>query len=611
MKHSAFLHPAVTILLTLVLLISSCKSQRQLTGLGYDTETASLIRVGKKYLNDKQYDQAADVLDDAASRPFNQSTTAAVYLSGLANFYAGDYLKALQRFNRIEQTFPRSKYVEEARFHRALILLNDNRADKQMEALNLLARLSRYAENLDVAENARNAYRKFLFYESNVELNQRFFEQAEDSVRQDALEALCYIYQVKGQKEEATRLYQSFLADGGTPTPFLQSLMESGYIPEDKHADVIRIGLILPLYADNPMISYLDEIPKESKPWLDFYEGFLQAVQKFELVPEKKVFLKILDSQSDTLLTPFLLEDISRIQPQVIIGGVDPVISRQISDWAEINRIPYLDPFSYESATVESKAYTFLLNPSIKVHGANMANFAFENLGMQKVAIWSNRKAVTETMIQGFQSAFDTLGGETFVIYIDSVFDKDEAIIEIPKMVNYMKTQEFDGVYIPINRDEVSANLILSIMKREEVETQVLGAPRWKTYRHINRELKEDYQLHFTTSNIFEEEDPEYQSFYTEYLKNYAYPPNARNLQGYDIANYSLNLLGDYGYTLPLTDHIKQYPKFRGVQLSYFFDQQQVNQFVNIAKYYDGGIVKVKKPEGNLDVFDFPVRKQK
>ena len=595
----------ISFLLIPMMLISSCRSQRELTGLRQDPQTASMIRLGKDYLSKGEYGLATSVLNEASNRPFNQSTTAAVYLAGLAYYRQGDQFRALQKFNSIIQRFPKSKYAADAKYHRALGLLRHENDLKKQEGVLELANIYKSSRNTDLSDNAENAFKQFMFYEASSTLIQSVYDKLDPELQPVAIEALSYKLTVEGNKEAASELYENHIREGGKSSRFVQDLMDAApFRPEN--ADIINITLMLPLNLDNPMIDFLEEIPNESRPWLDFYEGFLKSVEQFEQGSEKRVYLKVIDTKADSFHTALQMFNVEQQRPNIIVGGYNAEVSKMVSDWAEEQRIPYINPFSYDSTLTSEKRYTFLTNPSIDIQGANMAQYAYEQLGLKKVAIWSNQKSVTEQLAKGFATRFDTLGGETGFVYIDSIFDEEVAMTKIPQLVNRLKNDFYDGVYIPINRDEVSSNLILSIMKREGIEAIVMGSPRWRNYNFINRDLKEVYQLHFTTSSIYNEEDPTYKSFYVSYLKDYYYPPSVRNMQGFDIGNYAISLIDQYPFTQPFIDYIAGRPKFKGLQLSYDFSGRRINQYVNIAKFANGGIEWVNNLDYEIpsNVFD-------
>ena len=580
------------LLLIIALTLCACVIKKP-SVLAQDPQTAEMIRVGKRYMANRNYPEAARVFSSASERPFNRSSTAAIYLTGLAYFYLGDEYQSVQRFDQIIERFPRSKYRGDSQYHKALLFLKAYAPDKRYRGLNELKKLIEGSQTEDELRTlATQAFRDYLFYQSRPEFVSTYYESLPYRERAPVLDALFYHLTQTGRSAEAQQLVADFRMNGGKPSSFIEMYAsEQADLPE---RTLYSLTLMLPFGLNRYVNVNSSEIPASHKPWLELYEGMLMALEEYEVTGGKKIFLRTLDTSNDSSSTKFKLNRLESEIPDLIIGGNRNTL-KVISKWAEDHGTPLIVPLFANAdavATTSGREHIFLANPSIEVHGNRMAEFAHDSLQVRKVAIWSNGVRVTELMASSFADTFLQLGGEASYITIDSVFSNAKE--EIPRLVREMKSQEFDGVYIPINRDGESANLILSLMKQQAIEAVVLGSPGWRKFNPFDRQIKEEFQLHFSTASHYDSRQPDYQLFYENYLKKYFYPPSDRTLLGYDLGRYLTFLLDNYdSRSMRLSEYLRQAPLYSGIQTAYYYRNNQINQYVNIAQYKEGEIQKV------------------
>ena len=591
MKRTFVFHLAIA---SLMAFSFSCVGSRTASGLAADSEAMALIRVGKKYMENENYTQAIKVFRDASLRPANQFTTMSVYLNGLANFYDGNWNQAANILQDFEARFPKSKYLDDAKYHKGLAQMQSDNYLLQEKGLDQLFDLSKGAKNSELKTLAEDQAKSFLFYRMTPENLQRYSEHVSNAYSQYVWEAQAYNLVKSERLVEAKSFYDSLKSSRRASSDFLDNLLDERRLERVQKNSVLKIALFLPFNVKYTTVNMLDEIPRQSRLALDFYEGFLTALENYEDSTGRKVFVKVFDTMEDTMSVDQYLMELNGLNPQGIIGGYEREVVEKVSEWSESRQVPYFIPFSPYSYLVEEKQYSFLMSPSIEMHGRRIAEHAYQQLGLRKVAVWSNQQEISNKMASGFQEAFLAQGGEVQLYLIDSVF-AEGAEEEIPTYVREMKREFFDGVYIPINNDEESANLILSLISKEEMNLVALGSPRWRNYQYISKDLKESFNLHITTTNMYSMESPEYQAFYQTYLKNYYYPPSDRSLQGYNMGRYYLSLYSGYLYDQPFTSFVKDGPFSPGIQQSFFFGGGQVNQYVNIAKFADGILVKENK----------------
>lgn len=565
-----------------------------------DVIATALVAQGKNFLESRQYDKALEVFEAAVLRPFNQSTTAAIYLSGLTCFRLADFSRAGEHFATIVESYPQSRYLDESSYHIALILLRDRSERKSRAAVEgLLAIAARtYDENL--SRDAVDRVRKYLFYESSPHFVESLWETGPKQYRMIFLEALCYHLIENGEREEARVRYENYLLASGEPESlFLQRLLGKEEVVKFVDRDVVRLAMFIPLFLGEYDLSSMDKLPARSELATEFYEGFQLALQEAEQRWDKKIYLKVFDTRRDTVITQNYLQELDMLQPDLVIGDIFNAQSKVIGDWAEKHRTPQLIPLSPSEELVEDKTQVFLAHPSAETHGRNMAYYAWDSLHLNRVAVWTDKQRSTEILAQSFSQTFDTLGGEIIRLEVDSTLSNNVEK-DIYSYVRSLKFQQVDGVYIPIMGNQEVAGLILSQISAMDLQVKIMGSPHWwQRYENVDRELKESSQLIFTTSYMEDKQDSAFVQFYRSYLAQFQMPPSDFSVQGYDLGMYMIALLEQYDYRSgqSLAEYIRQFPVYHGLHIDIDFKEKQSNQFVNIAAFRDGTVQKINHPE--------------
>lgn len=171
---------------------------------------------------------------------------------------------------------------------------------------------------------------------------------------------------------------------------------------------------------------------------------------------------------------------------------------------------------------------------------------------------------------------------------------KEEALEEIPDLID--RVRDSTGVYIPLMGNEEAASLIVNLLKKEEKAVKVMGSPHFRSrYTTLPIDVKEDFQILFSTSHLEDSKNADFKRVYTEYLKNYNMPPSDNSIQGYDLAKFLILLMDGYDPSMGvgLETYLRVTPVIKGLHIDYYFGSTQSNQSVNIGQYTEEGVVRV------------------
>lgn len=568
-----------------IFLISSVFSQgKNTTAVPKDGGANDIVALGKRYMKNKNYAQAIRMFEDALSRPYNQSTTAATYLSGLNYYYMGDMLNAKVYFNRIIGDYPLSKYTDESKYHLALIKVNETDPNTQAEGLLDLINLSDNAIDGALSTECKKAYKHYIFEQTSLFVSKKVFDKTPEKYKLEILEGLCYKMVQEDKKAEARIIRDEYVKKGGKSNEFLTVLLaEKKQVPKAVERDIMKVAIMLPLFVDNVMVDTLKSVPNRSQVALEIYEGFQKAAEEYAARSKKKIYVKVFDTQRNPELVVKQLQEMEDLYPDVVIGEIYNRQSRLISDWVEQKKIPQLIPISPTYSLVQGKQNVFLMRPSAAIHGKKMAEYAYSK-GMRSMAIWDDKKASTKEMIDGFKSVFEGLGGTTETVPLDSIYIRCAG--QISYWCDRLKTQ---GMYVPLADPQTVTDIFTCAYSKN---VKMFAHPEIENIA-IEVEQKNKLSTAFTSSFYTEESSSEYVNFFRDFQTKYNIPPSDNNVRGYDMGMYILQLLDELPKGTNLSDYIRNHPAFNGLHLDYNFNKLQENQSIHIMQYSGGGVKKV------------------
>jgi hypothetical protein len=585
--------------LLISLTFAACTGTKKLT-LERDLQSQQMITQGNDLMSTGAFEKAADVFETASIRPKNQSTTTAIYLSGLAHFKRDAAFPAQQQFEKLIREYPKSKYVEDARYHLALIKLKKYDENVRFEGIKELFALADHSKDNELETLARNAALDYLFNHASLPFLTKFYNEAAEPLKTNALEAIIHQEGKKGKPQDALiARYQAHIDAGGRKSVFLENLLAETAVEKPIHEPkIIKLALMMPFYLDEQNFFLMDEIPRQSRDALEFYEGFQQAIEDYSPQAQKKIFLEVFDTKRDTSLIKKQLRKIQDWSPDMVIGDVFTTESRAIAQWANAHKVVQMVPFSANPSLInDSLSYTFLARPSVSTHGKAMATYAAQGLLLQHVVVWTDGRSITNSIANRFAETFQAYGGQVTLVQIDSIYDhRAQKDIQALFRNELRNLDGIDGMYIPLSNEE-SVGLIISSLSIQvnNQSIKVMGTPSWQNFNLIPRQLKERFEVIFTSPYAEESEPLAYSAYVNKHYQKFGMPPSEVNVQGYGLGMYVLNLLDIYNpTTISLKDFIKNAELFKAAHSDIFFMRNQDNQELHLFEFRDGVVVRVK-----------------
>lgn len=158
------------------------------------------------------------------------------------------------------------------------------------------------------------------------------------------------------------------------------------------------------------------------------------------------------------------------------------------------------------------------------------------------------------------------------------------------KEFGYPLTQ-FDVIYLPMTSPEAVA-IALSQLRFYNIHGELLGSSDWLDERLLNNR---DLLTHFYYASDFQlTENSSTNRVVSLYKTRFGEDPNAFFWLGYDAMDYLLRAILSPHSTSDLKVALRNAPPMNTHHIPVFFDGKNVNQMMNIIRFSNGSIARVK-----------------
>ncbi|MCP5467679.1 MAG: ABC transporter substrate-binding protein [Deltaproteobacteria bacterium] len=213
-----------------------------------------------------------------------------------------------------------------------------------------------------------------------------------------------------------------------------------------------------------------------------------------------------------------------------LLGEVASARSLAAAPVAQKNKVPMLTPASTNPQVTKVGNYIFRSCFVDDYQGAAMARFAYNDLGLRKVAIFYDAKNdYSVGLFEVFKKSFEGLGGK--IVIEQSYFEGD---IEFRAPLTAMKALNPDGIYIPGYYTEVG--LIARQARELGITVPLLGGDGWDSPKTIEIGGSAVSGSYFSNHYAADDPTPKVQNFIKKYQEKYGQVPDAMAVLGYDAA---------------------------------------------------------------------------
>lgn len=559
--------------------------------LSFSSVQAQSFDTGLDLYENGDYKQAAEIFeqfDDERSTLF----------AGKSYFALGEYTTANAYFKDLLESGDRS-IRQEAKYTLALSQFGMKNFTKTLDTLyELMVTESRTGVHVD----ANRFYRQVLGY---LTPDQRF-EAIKHSEHQAVAVSLVEniknrieknIYQIMVDevvKSEPDEDQKEILRDKLAIRADMKGL--STQYPNPPEGIVYNIGVVLPIFEEQAS-EFI--IPR------NLYFGITLAAEDFNSRhSDKKVRLhfKTSGQDADTTATSFT-ELVWANHIDAVIGPLFSDPAKKLAELSEEYSIPMLAPLANADDINLDYNYTFQLNPTFEVHGRQMARHAVQNLGLDTLAVITQKDALGTASALGFRNEAERLGAH-ISYYIEEdfaasgfdlseftkVFSTDSEEIEEE---NYTPSK---GIYAPFTGQAANTLIRLLMTDLEAMNNKmvVLGSEEWET-TDLTGWVDRNIDVYYSTAFGAAADSATASYIEQDFETRFGLKADQFAKIGFDAGTFLFQSLNTAGNPRYLREVLMQNPTYQGLALRVAFNNNRVNQHIYIQPLSDSAKNKVEK----------------
>ena len=377
---------------------------------------------------------------------------------------------------------------------------------------------------------------------------------AEFKENQGFTAALAYVLQQKSIMSAAER---------GTLNQLIQSGSQS--VLKDKVLDVV---VILPFTSNSTQaISSLET----NNFLLELYQGITLEVASLKA---KGVAIKLhtFDSKRDLNYLNALVKDPTVLAADVIVGPIYPEESELISEFAELQKIPFVHPLSNLGDRFEESQFSYLFRPSLN----SLANGVVEALKTQawgkKVAIGYSGSSRDEQLGLLLQSQLEKEGFN--LVNVQKVDPKTANTFLQGLGVRRGNQPAVDQVIL-LSDDPTLAQPVFSLMESISTKVPLLVMDSWLGFNFSNYEMLEFANFYFISNNTPRYQSEEMDIFRDLFYEKHLQFPSTNALLGAELVHW-IHSNAEFANDFDLRPSLDR-KGYQSGRLSWGFNFQKVN----------------------------------
>ncbi|MCK9628763.1 MAG: LysM peptidoglycan-binding domain-containing protein [Bacteroidales bacterium] len=317
-----------------------------------------------------------------------------------------------------------------------------------------------------------------------------------------------------------------------TVTEYKPSTSDNKLFVSDYSNYKFKVSLILPLGSTKTETSEMDA------NFLDFYEGFLLAVEDMKMAG-MNINLQVLDMY-DYPSGSILAQSGKLDKSNIIIG---PIFEKDVSPvltHAQNLGIPVVSPMDSktESLVANNEGFFQINTSNYHVQSAllssipkgNHVTVIYEESGKDKELVDLTRHILSEKGITYSTISYNVLSGRGMT----------------PKIGAKLLQGSMNAVVVPSNQEAFVSDVLrnLNLLKTMNgFNITIYGTSKWRTFESMDIGNYHAMNLHIALQHYIDFSDNDVKRFIYRYRALYGCEPNPYSYQAYDVAKYFLEQL--------------------------------------------------------------------
>ncbi|MCW9706355.1 ABC transporter substrate-binding protein [Fodinibius salsisoli] len=534
---------------------------------------------GIQLYQDGEYAKAAALFDKI-------HTNRGLLFAGKAYWNSQDFNTARSRLLKVADVTP-PQLAYEATYTLSLI---DIRQKKYGDALPKLFRLTQQQDMPQIATQSQELYEGlllYLTYNQRLEIMQTsvpdtiLFDLTANAMgRVDYNSAQILVTKMKNMVDDIPSSQIDELTSLIENEPEYLQLQEKTKL-EAFEGLTHNIGIALPAFSPDK---------REYSVSRGLYLGFMLAAEQFNEQHKMKVNFVYENTGAEADSAQKALESLKNAGVDAILG---PLFSERAQTMAEVSKqyqTPIIAPLANSASLTEDEGYFYQVNPSFDVHGQNMADYAYESLNVDSVAIIAQKGSLGAISAKAFQEQFKKKGGGIPHFFVEELGQRGEGLSRYSRfLAGDPETNSISAVYAPFTEEETAPALIDHLLRQLntlESNITILGSPEWAN-RSFSSDKIGQRPVYFTESFYTQPNNTQIDRFKIDFRNRFRTEANRFAMIGYDTAMFLLNTIERVVNPGLLQQELVNQPPYNGLITNIDFKGSNVNQKLMIFKLTD------------------------
>jgi ABC-type branched-subunit amino acid transport system substrate-binding protein/LysM repeat protein len=333
-----------------------------------------------------------------------------------------------------------------------------------------------------------------------------------------------------------------------------------------------NVALMMPLYlSDVVNISVESNVEatvqdNRSLQFVEYYEGFRMALDSLEKIGIS-LNVKVYDAERDTLKTFKMLQDPELKNMDLIFGILYPHNFQIVSDFAEKNNIPIVNPISERDQIIENHKFVYKVKPSLKTQFSAVIKYLQKNFKDSNIVVISDNQKLNKGIEDNLLTTLEDKKADVHMA---------DGYGEVLSLLSSKKA----NIIILISE---SKSFVLDVVTklnehRNEYRITLLGLPRWDRFDDIEADYLVNLKTYVMAPYFIDYDNPLVKRFVSMFQEKYQTDPDPLAFQGFDNIFYFANVLSKYGKNFS-----RCIPEFRmkSLQTDFHFTSAKDNGFEN------------------------------
>lgn len=349
-----------------------------------------------------------------------------------------------------------------------------------------------------------------------------------------------------------------------------------------------NIGIALPAYSVGK---------KEYHIAQGLYLGYMLAAEQFNDKHTAKINLRFQNTGVKADSAQQALESFAEQEVDAVIG---PLFSEQAQTMAKVAdryKTPIIAPLANAESIASEGGYIYQVNPTFKVHGKVMANFAKKSLGINRAAVIAEQNTKGVLSARAFRTETQQLGGSVPNIFIEKMGPRGYNLSRYVSFLTEKKdTSAVSAIYAPFTGEKALTFIDLLVRQLNSLESDItiLGSPGWAN-SNIPSDKIGKRSIYFTENFYTKPSNYDIDRFKSAFRERFNKAPNRFALIGYDTATFLFNTLDRVVNPNRLQKELRKQPLYEGLITDIDFKGSNINQELMVFKITGSGTYLVSQ----------------